>query len=215
MISRSATSNIASHGKNISASSRIANLERSNKSGLHTIRLIGMILSSFKRSTFSRLRRVKFKLVSFYFVSQKFAVNLPPLCTQKDVGSRILMQQRTEAAKAAAESEAMEVDSDSDEEQQAAPAASSTSAPSAGGQSERAEQRAAFEITQPMPAPPTVDSALVRDYDPRKARQQQAAKLPESYIISPLTNERISADKLQDHVRYNTVDPQYKEQRDR
>ena len=125
------------------------------------------------------------------------------------------MQQRTETAKAAAESEAMEVDSDSDEEQQAASTDSSISAPSAGKQSERAEQRAAFEIAQLMPVPPTVDSALVRDYDPRKSRQQLATKLPDSYIISPLTNKRISTDKLQDHVRYNTVDPQYKEQRDR
>lgn len=39
--------------------------------------------------------------------------------------------------------------------------------------------------------------------------------ITEKYIISPLTNERIPADKLQEHVRYNTVDPQYKEQRDR
>jgi hypothetical protein len=37
----------------------------------------------------------------------------------------------------------------------------------------------------------------------------------EKYIISPLTNERVPADKLQEHVRYNTVDPQFKEQRDR
>ena len=37
----------------------------------------------------------------------------------------------------------------------------------------------------------------------------------EKFIISPLTNERIPADKLHEHVRYNTVDPQFKEQRDR
>ena len=37
----------------------------------------------------------------------------------------------------------------------------------------------------------------------------------DKYIISPLTNERIPADKIHEHVRYNTVDPQFKEQRDR
>ena len=37
----------------------------------------------------------------------------------------------------------------------------------------------------------------------------------DKFIISPLTNERIPADKLHEHVRYSTVDPQYKEQRDR
>ncbi|CAD5209314.1 unnamed protein product [Bursaphelenchus okinawaensis] len=126
--------------------------------------------------------------------------NLPPLCTQKDVGARILMQQRTEAAKAAAESVAMEMDSDSEEEER--------------NDEVDQQQRAAYEVTQPAPAPPTMDSANVRDYDPKKARQQK--KMPgDKYIISPLTNERITADQLPQHVRYNIVDPQFKEQRDR
>jgi hypothetical protein len=43
-------------------------------------------------------------------------VNLPPLCAPKDVGARILMQQRNDAAKAAQENVAMEKDSDSEEE---------------------------------------------------------------------------------------------------
>ena len=44
----------------------------------------------------------------------------------------------------------------------------------------------------------------------------QKPKAPsEKYIISPLTGERIPAEKLQEHLRYSTVDPQYKEQRDR
>lgn len=40
-------------------------------------------------------------------------------------------------------------------------------------------------------------------------------KAADKWIISPLTGERIPADKLQEHVRYNTVDSQYKEQRER
>lgn len=131
-------------------------------------------------------------------------MNLPPLCTQKDVGSRILLQQRTEAAKIAAETIAMDVESDSDEEDAQA------------SRHDDDHQRPTYEVTQPTPAPPQVDSALVREYDPKKARQQPARKpLPDKYIISPLTNERISANQLGDHMRYNTVAPQYKEQRDR
>lgn len=44
---------------------------------------------------------------------------------------------------------------------------------------------------------------------------QAHKKLADKWIISPLTGERIPADKLQEHVRYNTVDAQYKEQRER
>ncbi|VDK30990.1 unnamed protein product, partial [Anisakis simplex] len=40
-------------------------------------------------------------------------------------------------------------------------------------------------------------------------------KAVDKWIISPLTGERIPVDKLQEHVRYNTVDSQYKEQRER
>jgi splicing factor 3A subunit 1 len=137
-------------------------------------------------------------------------LNLPPLCTQKDVGSRILMQQRIESAKSAAEAVEMEVSDSEDEEEEPRQ--------NYRDQEHHApdHQRAAYEVTQPTPAPPSIDSALVRDYNPKAARQQTVKRpLPEKYIISPLTNERISADKLHDHVRYNTVDPQYKEQRAR
>lgn len=144
--------------------------------------------------------------VTYMPLRPQFLVNLPPLCTQRDVGSRILLQQRTEAAKLAAETIAMDVESDSDEEDARAQ------------QHEEIQdhQRPTYEVTQPNPAMPQVDSALVREYDPKKARQQTVRKpLPDKYIISPLTNERISANQLGDHMRYNTVAPQYKEQRDR
>ncbi|KAK6020359.1 ubiquitin family protein, partial [Ostertagia ostertagi] len=43
-----------------------------------------------------------------------------------------------------------------------------------------------------------------------------AAKRPaDKWLISPLTGERIPSDKLEEHVRYNTVDSQYKEDRER
>uniref|UniRef100_A0A915LCR9 Ubiquitin-like domain-containing protein n=2 Tax=Meloidogyne javanica TaxID=6303 RepID=A0A915LCR9_MELJA len=116
-------------------------------------------------------------------------LNLPSLCTPRDVGARILLQQRTEAAKAAAEIDGMDITE---------------------------KQHAGSTVTQPTPAAPIAGNVVIRDYDPKKARSGIVAKgQNEKFIISPLTNERIPADKLHEHVRYNTVDPQFKEQRDR
>ncbi|CAB3405567.1 unnamed protein product [Caenorhabditis bovis] len=124
------------------------------------------------------------------------SAKLPPLCTPKDVGARILLEARNEQQKAAAEMQEMDMeDSDSEEE---------------------AEKPA--EAPQPVftaPLPPTKQKdVIVRDYDPKKAMANKS-KPSEKWLISPLTGERIPSDKLDEHVRYNTVDSQYKEDRDR
>uniref|UniRef100_A0AC35TH99 Splicing factor 3A subunit 1 n=1 Tax=Rhabditophanes sp. KR3021 TaxID=114890 RepID=A0AC35TH99_9BILA len=54
---------------------------------------------------------------------------------------------------------------------------------------------------------------IIRDFDPKK--QLKRVKNAETYVISPLTNEKIAADRLDKHVRFNTVTPQFKEQRER
>lgn len=146
-------------------------------------------------------------------------LNLPSLCTPRDVGARILLQQRTEAAKAAAESVAMDMDeSESDEEEEKKKQKSRQDfddiQQQVGGMDIAEKQHAGSTVTQPTPAAPIAGNVVIRDYDPKKARSG-IAKGHEKFIISPLTNERIPADKLHEHVRYNTVDPQFKEQRDR
>ena len=137
--------------------------------------------------------------------------NLPPLCTPKDVGTRILLQQREEA-KAASEAVEMEVESESEEE--------SEEEGDAGRDEDgfvvpKPKLRASYQVHQPTPNVEISEDVIVRDYDPKKAKAQTKPKLADQYIISPLTNERIPASKLEEHVRYNTVDPQYKIQRDR
>jgi splicing factor 3A subunit 1 len=90
------------------------------------------------------------------------------------------------------------------------------------------KQHTGSAVTQPAPAAPMAGNVVIRDYDPKKGRNgtnfyirhyyfcsARAKGQAEKFIISPLTNERIPADKLHEHVRYNTVDPQFKEQRDR
>uniref|UniRef100_A0A0R3RT98 Splicing factor 3A subunit 1 n=1 Tax=Elaeophora elaphi TaxID=1147741 RepID=A0A0R3RT98_9BILA len=138
---------------------------------------------------------------------------LPPFCTPKDVGARILMQQRQEAAAKAAAEQAVEMDveSDSDEEHQEIHN-EVTNGEAENGNADH-EKKAPYEVTQPMPAPPSEDTVVIRDYDPKKSIA--ARKAADKWIISPLTGERIPADKLQEHMRYNTVDSQYKEQRER
>jgi splicing factor 3A subunit 1 len=141
--------------------------------------------------------------------------NLPPLCTPKDVGTRILLQQREEQ-KAAHEDVEMEVESESEEE---------TSEPEDNEVNRDADgfavptkpkqYRAAYQVHQPAPSAEISEDVIVRDYDPKKAKAAAKPKLADQYIISPLTNERIPASKLEEHVRYNTVDLQYKVQRDR
>ncbi|KJH43351.1 surp module [Dictyocaulus viviparus] len=139
--------------------------------------------------------------------------NLPGLCTPKDVGARILLEARSDAQKQAAEAMEMDMEeSDSEEEpdqqveneveveQAAQPPAEEAPPPPA-------------EFTTPLP-PTRQKDLIVKDYDPKKAAH--AMKRPvDKWLISPLTGERIPSDKLEEHVRYNTVDSQYKEDRER
>ncbi|VDM37634.1 unnamed protein product [Toxocara canis] len=127
------------------------------------------------------------------------SATLPPFCTPKDVGARILMQQRQEAAAKAAAEQAVEMDVESDSEEE---------------QEDIQNEKAPYEVTQPMPAPPSEENVIIKEYDPKKSASAHK-KAADKWIISPLTGERIPADKLQEHVRYNTVDSQYKEQRER
>ncbi|EFO84458.1 CRE-PRP-21 protein [Caenorhabditis remanei] len=122
---------------------------------------------------------------------------LPPLCTPKDVGARILLEARNEMQKAAAEMQEMDMEeSDSEDED--------------------VGDKTAPESSFTAPLPPTKQKdVIVRDYDPKRNQPTTQKKAVENWIISPLTGERIPSDKLAEHVRYNTVDSQYKEDRDR
>ncbi|PIC49711.1 hypothetical protein B9Z55_008232 [Caenorhabditis nigoni] len=122
---------------------------------------------------------------------------LPPLCTPKDVGARILLEARNEMQKAAAEMQEMDMEeSDSEDEAEAAAPAETPS------------------FTAPLP-PTKQKDVIVRDYDPKKNQKTQQRPSKESWFVSPLTGEKLPSGKLDEHVRYNTVDSQYKEDRDR
>lgn len=86
---------------------------------------------------------------------------------------------------------------------------------------EKTEEVEPEKKNEPLPPlPPSLDNVLIRkDYNPKAAKAQPAqatvTKLPDSYVISPITGERIPAEKLQEHMRFNLLDPRWLEQRDR
>ncbi|EPB67205.1 surp module [Ancylostoma ceylanicum] len=127
--------------------------------------------------------------------------NLPGLCTPKDVGARILLEARSEAQKQAGEAMEMDMDeSDSEEEteqqiqNEVEPAPEPTPTPAPAPPEETPPPPAEFST----PLPPTRQKDLiVKDYDPKKD-----LNIPTFGAIFVM-------------FRYNTVDSQYKEDRER
>ena len=63
------------------------------------------------------------------------------------------------------------------------------------------------------PNPPDLSNVIIRrDYDPKVAAK--ATSQPENYFVSPITNERVLVDKIDEHVRYNLADPRYLEKKE-
>ncbi|RWS31181.1 splicing factor 3A subunit 1-like protein [Leptotrombidium deliense] len=127
----------------------------------------------------------------------------PPPTTPEQVGSRILLQQRIEE-----QGEAVEMDVESDDED-------------TDNRKNEEASKAKESMPPPLPPlPPQLDNVLIRkDYNPKasKAPQQTqaAATKGEAWVISPITGEKIPAEKLQEHMRYGLLDPRWVEQRDR
>ncbi|XP_003379249.1 splicing factor 3 subunit 1 [Trichinella spiralis] len=158
-------------------------------------------------------------------------VGLPPPCTPKDVGARILAQQRMEANKVSAQSIEMEVDSDEEVPGQQFAGEGVENQPFPGGDQgaiafsneegmgalhqQVPKPKAVHEVTQPQPAPPRPENVTVRkDYNPR-SRLLEKVQSEQKWVISPLTGEKIQADKLTEHLKFNTVDQQYFVQKER
>lgn len=137
--------------------------------------------------------------------------NFPPPTTPEQVGSRLLLQQRLEAngdegVVDGIMTEPMDEDeADKDEEE-----------------IDKANKEAADKSKELPPLPPSLDNVLIRkDYNPKAnkavaaAAASSAKPLPDNYVISPITGEKILADKLAEHMRYSLLDPRWLEQRDR
>lgn len=51
------------------------------------------------------------------------------------------------------------------------------------------------------PLPTTTEPVIIRQYDPKQPRPIQAAPPTDQWLISPLTQEKIPAHKLQEHMK--------------
>lgn len=85
---------------------------------------------------------------------------------------------------------------------------------------EKDEENAKPANEEPLPPlPPSLDNVLIRkDYNPKSTKNQptnNVTRLPDNYVISPITGEKIPADKLQEHMRYSLLDPRWVAERDR
>lgn len=51
------------------------------------------------------------------------------------------------------------------------------------------------------PLPTTSEPVIIRQYDPKQSRPMATAPQADQWLISPLTQERIPAHKLQEHMK--------------
>ncbi|KAI0212588.1 Splicing factor 3A subunit 1 [Lamellibrachia satsuma] len=166
--------------------------------------------------------------------------NLPPPTTPDEVGARVLAQERFEEEVAASVTVDMEMEVSSDEEedetealpvrqQQDDTGVQDMDEDSEGEDEEQEKNEAAppppqpplppappAEAPQPPPLPPVLDKVILRkDYNPKVAKPAQPEPTADNYLISPITGEKIRADKIQEHMRIGLLDRKWIEQRDR
>lgn len=136
----------------------------------------------------------------------------PPPTTPQQVGSRVLQQQRVEE-------EHMKEKQLSNGSQMAAEANGEEAFEErvANGDENGEQQQ---KDKRMMPPPTSLSNVIIRkDYDPRQSKKQASSSAAGSkldgWVISPITNEKISAEKLAEHMRYGLLDPRWVEQREK
>ncbi|GIY86621.1 splicing factor 3A subunit 1 [Caerostris extrusa] len=143
----------------------------------------------------------------------------PPPTNPDEVGSRVLQQQRIEEQ--GTEEVEMDVDSEEEGSDKEELARKNKKDDNSSSSDEGDEKRGASPPPMPPkeapplppPLPPQPDQVVIRkDYNPKVSK---LAQLNEQYLISPITGERIPADKMQEHMRIGLLDPRWVEQRDR
>uniref|UniRef100_A0A672TGP4 Splicing factor 3A subunit 1 n=1 Tax=Sinocyclocheilus grahami TaxID=75366 RepID=A0A672TGP4_SINGR len=152
--------------------------------------------------------------------------NFPPPTTPEELGARILIQERYEKFGESEEVE-MEVESEDEEDERerrvgghAAQLDQDTQLQDMdeGSDDEDDGMKAPLPPDNPLPPPlpPTPDQVIIRkDYDPKASKPLPPVAIPDEYLISPITGEKIQASKMQEHMRIGLLDPRWLEQRDR
>uniref|UniRef100_A0A8D2ZSS4 Splicing factor 3A subunit 1 n=1 Tax=Scophthalmus maximus TaxID=52904 RepID=A0A8D2ZSS4_SCOMX len=152
--------------------------------------------------------------------------HFPPPTTPEELGARILIQERYEKYGESEEVE-MEVESEDEDDERDNRNNGQPSQPDQDTQVQDMDEgsdedddgmKAPLPPDNPMPPPlpPTPDQVIIRkDYDPKASKPQTSVAVPDEYLISPITGEKIQASKMQEHMRIGLLDPRWLEQRDR
>uniref|UniRef100_A0A672JPN5 Splicing factor 3A subunit 1 n=1 Tax=Salarias fasciatus TaxID=181472 RepID=A0A672JPN5_SALFA len=152
--------------------------------------------------------------------------HFPPPTTPEELGARILIQERYEKYGESEEVE-MEVESEDEEDERENRGDGHPSQPDQDTQLQDMDEgsdddddgvKAPLPPDNPMPPPlpPTPDQVIIRkDYDPKASKPPPSIAVPDEYLISPITGEKIPASKMQEHMRIGLLDPRWLEQRDR
>ncbi|XP_054713401.1 splicing factor 3A subunit 1-like [Uloborus diversus] len=147
----------------------------------------------------------------------------PPPTNPDEVGSRVLHQQRIEEQ--GVEDVEMEVESDEESSDKEITDKTNASKPGEDSSSSSDEDEEDHRASPPPlppkeapplppPLPPQPDQVVIRkDYNPKVLKP--ATPVTEHFLISPITGEKIPADKMQEHMRIGLLDPRWVEQRDR
>ncbi|XP_076067549.1 splicing factor 3a subunit 1 [Oratosquilla oratoria] len=158
----------------------------------------------------------------------------PPPTTPQEVGKRVLIQERLEEG---GPDNDMVLESDEEEEEEEdhdGLRASRDDTQVQDMEEESSEEEEEDEVEekreeaekmkppplpreppQPPPAPPVPGQVVVKEYDPRQRKEQQKGVAQDQFLVSPITGERISADKVGKHMRIGMLDPRWLEDRDR
>ncbi|KPI99472.1 Splicing factor 3A subunit 1 [Papilio xuthus] len=155
--------------------------------------------------------------------------DFPPPTTPLEVGARVLAEERGEDISQGIEEDdtemQLESESDSDTDEELAEMEDRTQQqqrPDDNRVQDMEEDSSSSgddtppEPKQPdeAPLPPRPDRVVVKKYDPKRARPQPTPA-SEEWLVSPITGEKIPANKVADHVRIGLLDPRWLEQRDR
>lgn len=150
----------------------------------------------------------------------------PTPTTPEEVGARILMQERideVEAEKAptkpTADRSLAAAEQPDDVEMELSDKEDEDMADASDGEADMPPPtKPPMSSSQPPMLPSMNDSIVIRQYDPKQARAPVpavAAPVTDQYLISPLTQEKIPAHRLQEHMKISLLDPKWREQKER
>lgn len=178
-----------------------------------------------ERLAYSQIDWHDFVVVETVDFQQNEIGNFPTPVSINDLGARLIQQERYEKygeeppekthAENAKSRQRKDSNSESDEEEHAA-----------REEPQQIEQRQLVDMDmeessdeeepEKPPLPPTAGDVIVRKYNPKQRQKAAAAPSDDGkWMISPLTGEKIPADKFQEHMRYGLLDPNWKEQQKR